>query len=115
MEDAICNSRSTRQVDQQLNQRYQQVSRQFPPAVREGLHARQLNWLTQRDRHIRQTCFVQANTGLINQCIVNYYQQRISTLARWPVTQLSRVMFDPPTNIRSTPNGAVRVRWNRNR
>ena len=108
VEDAICNDDINRKADQQLNQIYQKLSRRLPPEARERLKARQINWVKQRNTHIRQNCFTQTNKGLINRCIYNYYQQRISTLSRIPGTLFSRVqVIDPPTNIRTTPNGAI--------
>ena len=108
VEDVICNSDKTRKADHELNRIYQQIALRIPPGAQERLRKRQLNWVKQRNTHIRQNCLLQSNSGLITQCVANYYQQRISTLSRLPGTLLSRVkIIDPPTNIRREPNGEI--------
>ncbi len=108
VEDVICNSDKTRNADRELNRVYQQLALRIPPNAQQRLRKRQLNWVKQRNTHIRQNCLTQSNSGLTTQCISNYYQQRISTLSRLPTTLLSRVrIIDPPTNIRREPNGEI--------
>lgn len=111
VENAICNDNKTRKTDLELNQLFSKVSTQLPPSAREVLAQRQKAWLKQRDNYIRQNCFTQSNQPLITHCIGNYYQQRITSLARIPGELISRVkLLDPPTNIRKTPNGEVLCR-----
>ncbi len=108
VENAICNDNKTRKTDLELNQLFNKVSTQLPPAARAVLDKRQKAWLKQRDSYIRQNCFTQSNQSLITQCIDSYYQQRITSLARIPSNLISQVQLrDPPTNIRKTPNGEV--------
>ena len=108
VEDVICNSNQTRKSDQHLNLLYQQLAQRIPPDARKQLRDRQLSWIKQRDSHVRQNCFTQANQGLVVRCIDTYYQQRISTLSRLPITLLARVqIIDPPSNIRRQPNGDI--------
>ncbi|MEZ5538032.1 MAG: TIR domain-containing protein [Thiolinea sp.] len=108
VEDAICNDDETRKTDLELNRVFGKVITQLPPAAQQLLDKRQKDWLKQRDSYIRQQCFSQSNQGLIARCIQNYYQQRITTLARLPTNLISRVqLLDPPTNIRATPNGDI--------
>nr|CAA6829017.1 MAG: Unknown protein [uncultured Thiotrichaceae bacterium] len=108
VENAICNDNKTRKTDLALNQLFTKVNTQLPPQAREVLGKRQKDWLKQRDNYIRQTCFTQANQPLITHCIENYYQQRITSLARIPTNLTSRVQLtDPPTNIRKIPNGEI--------
>jgi len=108
VENAICNDNKTRQTDLKLNQLFNKVNKQLPPQAREVLKERQDNWLKQRDNYIRQNCFTQSNQQLITHCINNYYQQRITSLARIPTNLISRVQLtDPPSNIRKAPNGEV--------
>ncbi|MGB1254346.1 MAG: TIR domain-containing protein [Thiolinea sp.] len=108
VEEIICNDDQTRQSDQRLNQIYQKLALSIPPHARQKLQQRQLNWLRQRNQHIRQNCLTQSNHRLIIRCVDNYYQQRISTLSRIPTETLSRVRIaDPPSNIRQQPNGDI--------
>lgn len=108
VENAICDDNKTRKTDRELNRLFRKVSQQLPPAARQVLDQRQKTWLKQRDNYIRQHCFTQPNQARITHCIQNYYQQRISALARLPNSLISRAkLLYSPVTIHKTPDGTV--------
>ncbi|PIE01298.1 MAG: hypothetical protein CSA79_00920 [Thiothrix nivea] len=108
VEDAICNDDETRNIDLALNHTFNKTIAQLPPSAQQTLEEHQKDWLKQRDRYIRQHCFNPSNQGQTTQCIRRYYQQRITALTRIPSNLLHQVnVFDPPTNVRATPNGDI--------
>lgn len=91
VERAICNNLQLNQLDTQLGELYSQLLKNLPRTGAGDLKQEQLGWLKQRD---------QACQATQTQCLLEFYQARITVLRERLRQQVNRIKPEQPGDVK---------------